>query len=122
MRKVLFTALIALSCAAPGTTTRSESPDASTTVPPRESGGPSSQPTTGTAGIADAGVLFFFSGSKAGWSRLDAASGRLTDIGYASVSVQAETSQGSFGFDCLSKRQPYFYFLRWRKLGAGRVW
>jgi len=96
MRKVLFTALIALSCAAPGTTTRSESPDASTTVPPRESGGPSSQPTTGTAGIADAGVLFFFSGSKAGWSRLDAASGRLTDIGYASVSVQAETSQGIY--------------------------
>src|SRR5256885_2948715 len=100
MRPILLLTLLVLSCVAPGAApTRSESPGPSTTnsAAPSlasESGAPSPQSTpVSSVDVSDAGVLFFFSFSKAGWFRFDSATGRLTDIGYASVSVQAETSQ-----------------------------
>lgn len=101
MRPILLTALVVLSCVAPGATPmRSESPGRSTTntaapsLAAAESGTPSPRSTPiSSADVTDAGVLFFFSFSKAGWFRFDSATGRLSDIGYASVSVQAETSQ-----------------------------
>jgi len=96
MRPALLTAVVVLSCASPGATSQSPSTTSSAapSFAPTESGTPSPQSTAvGSADLADAGVLFFFSSSKAGWFRFDGASRRLTEIGYASVAVQAETSQ-----------------------------
>ena len=85
-----------VSCATPGATTRSESPTTSATSSAAPIGSGTSSPQSTAASsvdLTDVGVLFFFSGAKAGWSRFDGATGKLTDIGYASVAVQAETPQ-----------------------------
>lgn len=109
MRQILLTALVVLSCGAPGATpTGSESPSGFSTST-AASGTPSPRPSVSSADVTDAGVLFFFSFSKARWLRFDSATGRLTDVGYASVAVQAQTSH----FIYLGGPQGSTSLLRW---------